>query len=473
MSDVRPFLLAGKLVTGAATWSVTSPYDGTEIATVGVASRAQVEEAVAAAADAAEAARSLPGHARAEVLERICANLETRRGELVETLAREAGKPIAAARAEVGRLLFTLRDGAEQARRISGELLELDGAPQGAGRIGLVRRFPLSVVSGIVPFNFPLNLAAHKLAPAIAAGASIVLKPPPQDPLTCCMLAEAAVDVGYPAGALSIIPCEVEDAAPLIDDERVRMISFTGSVKAGWAIRERASRKRVSLELGGSAPLIIHDDADVEAAARRAVVGGYHFAGQSCISVQRILVQESVRDAFLRAYVPLVERLRLGDPLDERTEVGPMIDERSAVRAESWVREAVSAGAELAVGGGRNGALLHPVLLLNTDAGMRVNAEEIFAPVTTVRSYGTFDEALAMANESRYGLQVGVYTSDVRRIMRAWDQLDVGGIIANDIPSWRVDQMPYGGVKDSGIGREGVRYAMQDMTEPRLLVLHR
>lgn len=471
MTAPTRLLLGGELVRGAGELEVRNPYDDSLVGVVGTASRDQVLEAVARAHEAAEAARLMPAHARAAVLLRIREALMARRDELVRTLAAEAGKPVTAARAEVERLFFTLLDGAEEAKRIDGELRPLDAAPQGAGRLGLVRRVPLSVVSGIVPFNFPLNLAAHKLAPAIACGATIVLKPASQDPLTPAMLAEAIAGAGYPAGAISLLPCDVDDAVPMIEDERVRVVSFTGSAKAGWEIRARAARKKVSLELGGNAALIVHRDTDVAAAARRAVVGGYSYAGQSCISVQRILVHADVMDAFLEEFVPRVQALVTGNPLDERTDVGPMIDRHAAERADAWVEEAVAAGARRVAGGGRSGAVLDPVVLLDTTRDMRVNAEEVFAPVTTVRAYADFDEALEEANATRYGLQAGLFTNDLRLVMRAWERLEVGGIIANDIPSWRVDQMPYGGVKDSGMGREGVRYAIEEMTEPRLLVV--
>jgi glyceraldehyde-3-phosphate dehydrogenase (NADP+) len=467
----RPFLLAGRLATGEAQWRITNPFDGSEVGLVSVASRVQMEEAVSRAADAADEARRLPAHARAEVLLRIRSALQERKDELIRTMAAEAGKPVTAARAEVERLFHTLRDGAEEARRIPAELLPLDAVPAGAGRLGLVRRFPLSVVSGIVPFNFPLNLLAHKLAPAIACGASIVIKPPPQDPITPLMLAEAVAGAGYPDGAISILPCEVEDAAPMLDDARVRMISFTGSAKVGWAIRERAAKKRVVLELGGNAAMIVAADADVERAASRAAIGGYAYAGQSCISVQRILVHRSLLDRFVDRFVERVRALRVGDPLDEHTDVGPVIDEASARRAATWVKEAVAGGARAVLGGGRTGTLMEPTVLLDTTREMKVNAEEVFAPVTTVRPFDSLPDALGEANATRYGLQAGLFTNDLRSVLAAWDGLDVGGIIVNDIPSWRVDQMPYGGVKDSGQGREGVRYAIEEMTEPRLLVI--
>ena len=465
------FLLAGELVERDTRWDIRSPWSGDVVGTASVGSAADVRAAIDAAHRAAPDARRMPAHARAEVLMRVRAGIEARREELTRLLALEAGKPITAARAEVTRMLATFQDGVDESKRMEGVLLPLDAVPAGAGRTGLIRRFPLAPIAAITPFNFPLNLAAHKLAPAIACGATIVLKPPPQDPLTSLVLAEIIADAGYPPGAVSIVPCEVEDAAPLIDDPRIRMITFTGSARAGWGIRARATGKKVTLELGGNAAAIIEPDAELEHAVKRCVTGGFGYAGQSCISVQRVLVHADVAARFTEMLVAQVGRLRAGDPMNEATDVGPLIDEANARRAESWVSEAVAEGARVATGGGRAGAVLEPTVLLGTTGAMKVNAEEIFAPVITVRTYASFDEALDLANDSPYGLQAGLFTFDIRQILRAFEELDVGGIIVNDVPTWRVDQMPYGGVKMSGLGREGVRYAIEDMTEPRLLVL--
>jgi glyceraldehyde-3-phosphate dehydrogenase (NADP+) len=314
-------------------------------------------------------------------------------------------------------------------------------------------------------------LAAHKIAPAIACGATLTLKPPPQDPLTTLKLGELVVASGYPAGGVNVVPCELAVAERLVRDERVRMITFTGSARAGWAIRAAAGTKRVALELGGNAGVIVEPDADIARAVERCTIGGYLYAGQSCISVQRILVHEKVFDAFVEAFAARVAKLVTGDPLDARTEVGPMIDEAAAKRAESWVQAAAVAGAKVRTGGTRRGAVLQPTVLTGTKPDQQVNCEEVFAPVTTVTPYRAFDDAVALLNDSPYGLQAGVFTHDVRTLMRAWQRLDVGGVIGNDIPSFRVDRMPYGGAKASGLGREGVRYAIQEMTEPRLLTL--
>ncbi len=468
---VFPFLLAGELVERSARREIRSPWSGEVVGTASFGSAEDVRTAIDAAHRAAPEARRLPAHERSAVLGRIRAGIEERRDELAQLLAAEAGKPITAARAEVARMLATFQDGIDESKRIEGELLPLDAVPAGTGRTGLLRRFPLAPITAITPFNFPLNLAAHKLAPAIACGASIVLKPPPQDPLTSLALAEIIAGAGYPRGAVSIVPCSVEDASPLIDDPRIRMITFTGSAKAGWAIRARAIGKKVTLELGGNAAAIIEPDADLEHAVKRCATGGFGYAGQSCISVQRIVAHADIAERFSDMLVAQVARLRTGDPMEEATEVGPMIDEANARRAEAWVSEAVAGGARIAAGGKRSGSVLDATVLLDTTAAMKVNAEEIFAPVVTVRPYDRFEQALALVNDSPYGLQAGLFTFDIRRIMQAYEELDVGGIIVNDVPTWRVDQMPYGGVKMSGLGREGVRYAIEDMTEPRLLVL--
>jgi glyceraldehyde-3-phosphate dehydrogenase (NADP+) len=465
-------LINGALAPGSGTPApIVAPYDCRTVGHAAVATRQDVERAIDAAARAAPEARALPAFKRAEVLERIHALAAARREELAVLLALEAGKPIAQARYELDRMLFVFRDAEAEAMRIGGEVLPLDRMPHGTGRWGLTRRFPLAPIAGIVPFNFPLLLAAHKIAPAIACGATMVLKTPPQDPLSVLALAEIIGQAGYPAGGVSVVNCSVEDAAPLLDDPRIRLVTFTGSARAGWQIRQRAARKKVALELGGNAGVIVEADADLDHAAARCATGGFGYAGQSCISVQRILVQRAAYDGFLDRLLPKVRALRVGDPLDENTDLGSMIDEAAARRAEAWVREAVTGGATLATGGHRRGAVLEPTVLLGTRADMLVNCEEVFAPVVTVRPYDRFEEALATVNDSPYGLQAGVFTRDIRNAWRAFEALDVGGVALNDISGFRVDHAPYGGVKGSGLGREGVKYAIEEMTELRLLML--
>ncbi len=466
-----PFLRAGALAGRAERSEIRSPWSGEVVGRAALAGPADVEAAIAGAVAAAPAAAAMPTHARAALLEAVAAAVAACREELSRLLAAEAGKPLAAARTELDRTRFVFRQGAEEARRMGGEVMPMDLMPHGEKRWGLTRRFPLAPIAAITPFNFPLLLAAHKLAPAIACGATMVLKPPPQDPLSTLLLARLLHEAGCPPGMISILPCSNETAAPLIDDPRIRMLSFTGSARVGWMFRERAPMKKVALELGGNAAVIVEPDADLDHAVKRCVFGGYTYSGQSCISVQRVLVHERVYDPFVAKYTAAVAALRTGDPLAEGTDVGPMIDEGNAERAAAWIDEAVRGGASLPVGGGRSGAVLEPAVLLGTTSEMRVNREELFAPATTVRRYADFDSALAMANDSPYGLQAGVFTHDLRRIWRAFEALEVGGVIVNDVSGFRVDHMPYGGVKQSGLGREGVRYAIEEMTEVRLLVL--
>jgi acyl-CoA reductase-like NAD-dependent aldehyde dehydrogenase len=468
---IHPFLAAGELRTGRSTVEIRNPFSGAPIARAALAGPNDVTAALDAAVAAAPAAAALPSHARAAALERIRAGLLEQRDDLAALLAAEAGKPVALARAELDRAAFVFQQGAEEAKRMGGEVIPMDLQPQGEHRWGLTRRFPLAPITAIIPFNFPVLLAAHKLAPAIACGATMVLKVPPQDPLAALRLGEIVRDCSYPAGALAVLLCTNDDAAPLIDDPRVGMISFTGSARAGWAIRARAPTRRVVLELGGNAAVIVEPDADLAHAVARCVAGGYTYAGQSCISTQRILVHESIYPRFVERFVTAVGALRTGDPLSPTTDVGPMIDAASAERAARWVAEAVAAGARVAVGGQREGTMFSPAVLLDTTDAMLVNREEIFAPVTTVRPYSDLDAAIARVNDSAYGIQAGLFTHDMRSILRAYERVEVGGLVVNDVPGFRVDHAPYGGVKASGQGREGVRWAIEEMTELRLLVL--
>ncbi len=466
-----PMLLAGELRTSAHRSTIRSPWSGDTVGFASQGTRADIVAALDAATVAAPAAAALPSHARAAVLERIADAVAAGKGAMARLLAAEAGKPLAAAMTEIDRAIFVFRQGAEEAKRIGGDVIPTDLMPHGERRIAITRRFPLAPIAGITPFNFPILLAAHKLAPAIACGATMVLKPPPQDPLSTLYLAELLAGAGYPRGALSVVPCSNDDAAPLLDDPRVRLISFTGSARVGWMIRARAHHAHVALELGGNAAVIIEPDADLDHAALRCVVGGYGYAGQSCISTQRILVHEQVHDAFIARFVPAVAALRTGDPLAEGVDVGPMIDEANANRAEAGIAEAVAAGATVAAGGTRRGAVLAPTVMLGTTSAMRVNCDEVFGPVTTVRSYRHFDDAIATLNDSPYGLQAGLFTHDLRRIMHAFEAADVGALVINDVSGFRVDHLPYGGVKQSGLGREGVRSAIEEMTELRVLML--
>jgi glyceraldehyde-3-phosphate dehydrogenase (NADP+) len=450
---------------------VRAPHDGSEVGAYHLADAAGVRAALDANVAAARACRDMPAFERAAALRRVADGIEAEKQDFVRTLALESGKPIAQARVEIDRTLFVFRDAAEEATRIEGAVLPTDVAPGGRGRLALTRRFPLSPIVGITPFNFPVQLAANKIAPAMACGASITLKPPPQDPLTSLRLLDVIRRSGYPEGGVNVVPCHVEVAQLLIEDPRVRLITFTGSAKAGWSIRAKAGTKRVALELGGNAGVIIEPDADLEWAAARCTIGGFTYAGQSCISTQRIFVHEDVFRKFLALFLEKVGRLRAGDILDERTEIGPMISLEAAERVEGWIADAVRAGAEIAAGGGRQGQFIEPTVLLRTTPEMRVNSEEAFAPLVTVTPYSRLEEAIARVNASPYGLQAGVFTRDLATMFRLHAELDVGGVNGNDVPSYRVDRLPYGGAKASGLGREGARYAIEQMTELRVLTL--
>jgi len=466
------FLLDGEWINTGKRVDVLAPADQSPVASVVQPERAHVEAAIQAATRAFEVTRKLGAFERQRVLRAVSDGIVARREEFVRTLAREAGKPLKGARVEVDRAAFTFALAAEEATRMGGEWLPLDLQPATAGRWAIVRRFPVGPIATVTPFNFPLNLVAHKWAPAIATGCTIVHKPAPQTPLCSLLLAELVQKAGWPAGGLNVLPAAVADSEPLITDDRLKALSFTGSAAVGWELKKRAGKKRVTLELGGNAAVIIHHDADLDYAAERCVLGGFSYSGQTCISVQRILVEGSALGRFLEAFVPRVRKLKLGDPLDEATDIGPMISEGAAARASSWVEEAVREGAKVLCGGGRQGALMEPTVLTGTRPRQRVNCEEVFAPLVTIEPYEEFGEALQRANDSPYGLQAGLFTRDAKLLFTAFEELAVGGVIAGDVPSFRIDHMPYGGVKDSGLGREGVRYAMEEMTERKILVVN-
>jgi acyl-CoA reductase-like NAD-dependent aldehyde dehydrogenase len=466
------FYLQGRWIEEGTPVEIRAPYDGARLAQVFQATREHVERAIQAAVRAFGSTRRLPAFERQRVLRSIAQQITSRKEEFARTLAQEAGKPIKVARTEIERGIFTFTVAAEETTRIPGEYLSLDWQQFTAGRWGIVRRYPVGPLVGITPFNFPLNLVAHKVAPAIASGCPIILKPAPQTPLTAFLLAETVEQAGLPDGAFNVLPLSNEDAGLLVSDERIKLISFTGSAPVGWDIKRRAGKKKVVLELGGNAGVIVHGDSDVAWAAERCVTGGFSYAGQTCISVQRILVERPAFGKFTEKLLAGVKNLKIGDPLDEDTDLGPLIRESDAIRATEWVQEAVRNGATLLCGGKRRGPVLEPTVLTGTRPDMKVNCQEIFAPVVTVEPYDDFSQALRLTNESPYGLQAGVFTRDVNRIFQAYEELEVGGVIAGDVPSFRIDHMPYGGVKDSGLGREGLRYAIEEMTEPRLLVMN-
>lgn len=466
------YLADGEWIGEGELVEIHSPFDQSVVGATFRASREQVERATQAAVRAFETSKRLPAFERQRVLLAIADAMNNRKEDFARLMALEAGKPLKAARLEVDRAVLTFSVAAEEATRIYGEYIPLDVTASTRGRWGLLRRFPLGPVSAITPFNFPLNLVAHKVAPAIAAGCTVVVKPAPQTPLCSMLLAQIVQDSGLPKGMLNVLYLSNEDASPLITDERFKLLTFTGSSAVGWALKSKAGKKRVALELGGNAACIVHSDADVDYAARRCVAGAFGYAGQSCISVQRILVHRDVYQAFTDALVSGAKALKVGNPLEETVDLGPLIRESDAVRAESWIQEAIATGATLLCGGKRKGSLLEPTVLTRTTAQMRVNCEEIFAPVVTVEPYDDFNTAIKQVNDSPYGLQAGLFTRDAQLIFGAYEELEVGGVIAGDIPSWRVDNMPYGGVKDSGTGREGLRFAMEEMTERKLLVMN-
>jgi glyceraldehyde-3-phosphate dehydrogenase (NADP+) len=462
----------------AGTWQQTgqvlrvqSPFDGSVVADVAKASPAEIEAAVAAAHEAFETTRKIPSHERSRVLAAVAQRLTEERETLARTLTLETGKPIKDARVEVDRAITTFAFAAEEAKRVGAEVVPMDWAPSGEGRFAINRRFPIGLVLGISPFNFPLNLVAHKMAPAIAAGNTIVVKPASQTPTPALQLARFVHDAGWPAPALSVVPSSSTDFEPMLTDPRVKKITFTGSMDVGWRIKELAWHKKVTLELGGNAGVIVHEDADIEHAVARIVAGGFGFSGQSCISVQRVYVQRTIWDRFIELLLPKVKGLRTGDPLADTTDLGPMIDAPAADRFEAWLDEALSGGAKALVRGRREGNTLTPSVLVDVQRDMKVCAREVFAPIINLFPYDDFGQAVREVDDSIYGLQAGVFTRDIRRIWEAFEGIEVGGLMVNEVPSWRIDHMPYGGVKESGWGREGLRYAIEEMTEPRLVVV--
>lgn len=480
------------------TEAILSPYDGSKVGDMPVCSAQDIERSIGRAQAAYQVMRKLPRFARADILARAAEILRRRREEFARLIAAEAGKPLYDARGEVSRAAFNLSNAAAEARRFGGEevpldmdagvfeyqttdsegravsldKLDLEALAKIRRRVGIARRYPIGIVLAIAPFNFPLNLVLHKVAPALAVGNSVVLKPAPQTPLTSRLLQEVLAEAGLPDGALEVCHCPVPLAEAMVRDERFAMVSFTGSAKVGWHIKDIAGRKKVALELGGNGAVIVAEDADLDYAAARCVRGGVVYGGQYCIGVQRILVHRSVAARFTELLVEKVKACKVGNPMEEGIDVGPVIDENAAIRIQSWVDEAVSQGARLLCGGKRERAVVLPAVLTDTRPGMKVEDDEIFGPVLTVNAYDSFDEAVQRAADSRYGLQGGLFTQDLRRAFRAIEDWEVGGLMINDVPIYRIDNMPFGGWKESGFGREGTRYAMEEMSDIRHLVVN-
>ncbi len=452
---------------------VVNPYTGEEIAQVPIGDAATVDLAIKTAHAAFAVTRAQPPHARGDLLARVARRIEERRADFVETMIAEAGKPHTFADAEVTRAVITFTVASEEARRQQGELLDLDAYATGSGHFGFVRRFPLGVISAITPFNFPLNLVAHKVAPGMAAGNTLVVKPALKTPLTALLLAEVLTECEMPAGQVNFVTCNHQDAGALVTDPRIKMVSFTGSPDVGWRLKEQCGKKKITLELGGNAGVIVHDDADLKSAVPKIAVGGFSYAGQSCISVQRILVQESIYEEFKKQFVAHVrEHIQTGDPRDKKTVIGPMIDSGALERIAGWVEAARKSGAKILCGGNVTGRCLDATVIEKPARDLDVCAKEAFAPVVTLHSYKTFEDALHAVNDSDFGLQAGVFTRDIGRAMKAFEELEVGGVLINNVPTFRVDNMPYGGLKESGFGREGVRYAMEEMSELKSLLLN-
>lgn len=471
---VQPYYISGeraKLRPKGTVLEVRSPWDARLIGEAALADAHAADDAVSRCVLGRPKARALAAYERAGVLEAIAAGIREEREGFAQLITAETGKPIRFSRIETDRAVFTFETAAEEAKRIGGEVLPLDLAEASVGRMGIIRRFPIGIVLCIAPFNYPLNLVAHKVAPAIAAGNAFILKPAPQAPLTALKLAELIAATPYPREAWSVIPCENDVAEGLVSDDRIAMLSFTGSSKVGWHLKYIAGRKKVLLELGGNAGVIVDETADLDQAVQKNVLGSFGSSGQVCIKVQRIFVHRRRFEEYVGKFVSAARSLKCGDPSDPDTVVGPLIDDAAAARIEGWIAAAVASGGRALLSGSREGRVLTPTILTNVPRTCDIVAEEAFGPVATVHPFGTIDEAIAGINDSRYGLQAGIFTNDLQRALTAFSAIDTGAVVVNDNPTYRIDHMPYGGIKHSGFGREGVKYAIEAMTEPKLLVM--
>jgi acyl-CoA reductase-like NAD-dependent aldehyde dehydrogenase len=471
LKKTYPYYLANKAERPNRALEVTNKYTGEVVTRVAMADAGAIKKAIGAASRAEKAMREFPPYERQNVLYHCVEQFQKRFEELALALCVEAGKPIRDSRGEVTRLIDTFRIAAEESVRIHGEVMNLEISPRAKGYTGMTRMFPVGACSFITPFNFPLNLVAHKVAPALAVGCPFVLKPASRTPIGALIIGEILAQTDLPKGAFSVLPCTRDGADLFTTDERLKLLSFTGSPEVGWDLKSKAGKKKVTLELGGNAAVVVDEDADLEDATARIIFGAFYQSGQSCIGVQRIMVHESVYDKFKRMLVKKTRELPMGDPKKEKTFIGPMISEAEAQRLDTWIKEAKKAGGKVLCGGKRDGAMLEATLMENVPTDQKVCALEAFGPLAVLSKFSTFDEALDMVNDSVYGLQAGIFTRDLYKAKKAWDTLEVGGVLIGEIPSWRVDHMPYGGVKESGTGREGIRWAMEDMMEPRLLII--
>ena len=471
LKESYPYYLAGEPLTPNLDLEVVDKFSGEVATRIPLADPAAIDQAIAAAQAAMGPCAAMAPYERQAILNHCVKRFGERFDEFAESLCIEAGKPIKDAKGEVSRLIDTFRVAAEESVRMHGEVMNMEISPRAKGYRGMWKRVPIGPCSFISPFNFPLNLAAHKVAPALAVGCPFVLKPASLTPVGALLIGEILAETDLPKGAFSILPCRRDGADLFTTDERFKLLSFTGSPSVGWQLKSKAGKKKVVLELGGNAACIVDQDADLKDAVERIVFGAFYQSGQSCVGVQRIIVHESVYADFKARLVKATEKLPMGDPKDPKTFIGPMISEREAKRLKSWIDEAIEAGAKLLCGGGREGAMLQATLLEDVSAGQNVKVQEAFGPVAILSTFKDFDRALDEVNDSVFGLQAGIFTRDLYKAQKAWDTLEVGGVIIGDVPSWRVDHMPYGGVKDSGLGREGITFAMEDMTEVRLMVV--
>jgi len=473
MKTTYPYYLANRPEAPNTELEVRNKFSGEVVSRAALADAEAIDRAITAAVEAAEPMRKMAPYERKEVLLHCVKRFTERAEELAHVLCREAGKPIKDSRGEVTRLIETFQIAAEESVRIGGEVMNLEISPRSKGYRGMTKRVPIGPCSFISPFNFPLNLTAHKIAPAIASGCPFILKPASLTPVSALIMGEILAETNLPAGAFSILPCKRDGAELFTTDDRLKLLSFTGSPDVGWELKSKAGKKKVVLELGGNAACIIDASADLEDAVKRVTFGAFYQSGQSCVSVQRIIIHESVYDAFREKLVAASRELISGDPEDEKVSIGPLISEKEAARLEQWIQQARQAGANLLCGGTRKGAILEATLLENVPQDQKLVREEAFGPVAILSRFSHFEDALTKANDSRFGIHAGVFTNDLEHAFSAWDELEVGGVLINEVPSWRVDHLPYGGVKDSGLGREGIRNAMEDMTEIRTLVIRK
>ena len=470
MNKTYDILIGNELTKGTSVIPVVNPFTGEPFAEVCLADSIEIDKAINLAEEAFKKTRVLPSYQRSRICAEVASGIQDRSDEFSKIIAQESGKPLIYARVEVARSVSTFEIASQEALRLDGEMLTLDITESAHGKAGLTRRFPIGPIAGISPFNFPLNLVAHKVAPALACGNPIIIKPASSTPLTALLLGEIVQNTQAIEGSLSVLPCTSKNATPLVEDPRLKMVTFTGSPNVGWDIKKRAGRKKVVLELGGNAGVIVEPDAEIDLAAKKIAFGAFVYSGQVCISIQRVYIHASKYDDFLESLISETQAFRPGDPLDEKVTMGPMIDLENAERIESWVNEAVAEGAKIQTGGKRDKSYYPPTILTNVNPNLPVACSEAFGPILIVNSYTNFNDAIKAVNNTDFGLQAGVFTNNMNKALGAFNQLDVGGVVINDIPTFRVDNMPYGGVKDSGFGREGIKYSLREMTEIKLLV---